>query len=52
MVLGLWEGMEHDYKRVKVALLHIVEAKTEVDAAAKRREIVLEPTKAFRRCPA
>ena len=39
MVLGLWEGMEHDYKRVKVALLHIVEAKTEVDAAAKRRKL-------------
>ena len=37
MVLGLWEGMEHDYKRVKVALLHIVEAKVEVDAARKRR---------------
>ena len=49
MVLGLWEGMEQDYKRVKVALLHIVEAKTEVDAAKKK--VVLGPTQAFRRLP-
>ena len=36
MILGLWEGMEHDYKRVKVGLLHILEAKKQIDKNRKR----------------
>jgi hypothetical protein len=35
MVLGLWEGMEQDYRRVKVALIHILEAKKEMDGKKK-----------------
>ena len=35
MILGIWEALGHDYKRVKVALLHLLEAKVEADAEVK-----------------
>eukprot|EP00945_MAST-04E_sp_MAST-4E-sp1_P006835 g6835.t1 len=38
MVLGIWEALEQDYTRTKVALLHLLEAKIEQDAEDSKRK--------------